>query len=38
MPSEIMEWIPDEDYEKKNADRLTLEKQIAELQEKLQRI
>lgn len=35
QPSEIMEWIPDADYEKQNAEKLSIEKQIAELQAKL---
>ena len=35
QPSEIMEWIPDAEYEKKNAERNAIEQQIAELQEKL---
>lgn len=35
QPSEIMEWIPDADYEKQNAEKIAIEKQIAELQAKL---
>lgn len=35
QPSEIMEWIPDADYEKQNAEKLAIEAQIAELQAKL---
>ena len=35
QPSEIMEWIPDTEYEKANAEKQAIEKQIAELQEKL---
>ena len=35
QPSEIMEWIPDADYEAQNAEKLAIEAQIAELQEKL---
>ena len=35
QPSEIMEWIPDAEYEKANAERNALEAQIAELQAKL---
>lgn len=35
QPNEIMEWIPDEEYEKANAEKLAIEAQIAELQEKL---
>lgn len=38
QPSEIMEWIPNSEYEKQNAEKLALEKQIAELQEKLKSI
>lgn len=43
QPSDIMEWIPNEEYEKrvnetKNAERLAIEKQIAELQAKLQQM
>ena len=35
QPSEIMEWIPDSEYEKQNAEKAKLEAQIAELQAKL---
>ena len=35
QPSEIMEWIPDAEYEKQNAERNAIEQQIAELQAKL---
>ena len=35
QPSEIMEWIPDADYEKQNAERNAIEQQIAYLQAKL---
>lgn len=40
QPSEIMEWIPNDEYEKRqnekqNAEKLSIEKQIAELQAKL---
>ena len=35
QPSEIMEWIPDSEYEKVNAEKAKLEAQIAELQAKL---
>ena len=35
QPSEIMEWIPDAEYEKQNAEKLAIEQQIAELQAKL---
>lgn len=35
QPSEIMEWIPDAEYEKKSAEKAQIEAQIAELQAKL---
>lgn len=35
QPSEIMEWIPDAEYEKQNAEKAAIEAQIAELQAKL---
>lgn len=40
QPADIMEWIPTDEYEKRknekqNAEKLAIEKQIAELQEKL---
>ena len=35
QPSEIMEWIPDAEYEKANAEKQAIEAQIAELQAKL---
>lgn len=35
QPSEIMEWMPDAEYERQNAERIAIEAQIAELQEKL---
>ena len=35
QPSEIMEWIPDSEYEKANAEKKAIEAQIAELQAKL---
>ena len=35
QPSEIMEWIPDADYEAQNAEKQAIEAQIAELQVKL---
>ena len=38
QPSEIMEWIPDADYEKTNAEKLAIEAQIAELQVKLKQL
>lgn len=38
QPSEIMEWIPDEEYNKTNAKKIALEQQIAELQKQLKEI
>ena len=38
QPSEIMEWIPDEEYERANAERLAIETQIAELQARLKEL
>ena len=38
QPSEIMEWIPDADYEKANAEKQAIEQQIAELQAKLKKM
>ena len=38
QPSEIMEWIPDAEYEKQNAERNAIEQQIAELQAKLKKM
>lgn len=35
QPSEIMEWIPDEEYNKANEEKQAIEAQIAELQDKL---
>ena len=35
QPSEIMEWIPDAEYEKANEEKQAIEAQIAELQAKL---
>ena len=35
QPSEIMEWIPDAEYNKANAEIASIEQQIAELQAKL---
>ena len=35
QPSEIMEWIPDAEYSKANAEKQAIEAQIAELQAKL---
>ena len=38
QPSEIMEWIPDVDYEKQNFEKQAIEQQIAELQAKLKNV
>ena len=38
QPSDIMEWIPDAEYNKTNAERQAIEAQIAELQEKLKNL
>lgn len=38
QPSEIMELIPDEEYNKKYAEKARIEAQIAELQEKLKNL
>lgn len=38
QPSEIMEWIPDEEYNKVNAEKIAIEQQIAELQAKLKKM
>ena len=38
QPGEIMEWIPDAEYEKQNAERNAIEQQIAELQAKLKQM
>lgn len=38
QPSEIMEWIPDAEYEKANAEKQAIEAQIAELQKKLKNL
>ena len=35
QPSEIMEWVPDEEYNKANAEKAKIEQQIQELQAKL---
>lgn len=35
QPSEIMEWIPDAEYNKTNAEKAKIEQQIQELQAKL---
>lgn len=38
QPSDIMEWIPDEEYNKANAEKIAIEAQIAELQAKLKQM
>lgn len=38
QPSEIMEWIPDAEYNKTNEEKQAIEAQIAELQAKLKKM
>ena len=38
QPSEIMEWIPDVEYNKANEEKQAIEAQIAELQAKLKQM
>ena len=38
QPSEIMEWIPDSEYEKTNAEKQAIKAQIAELHAKLKKM
>lgn len=38
QPFEIMEWISMEEYERQNAERIAIEKQIEELQNKLKKL
>ena len=38
QPSEIMEWIPDAEYETQNAEKAKIEQQIQELQAKLKQM
>ena len=38
QPSDMMEWIPDAEYEAQNAEKAKLEAQIAELQAKLKQM
>ena len=38
QPCDIMEWIPDAEYNKANAEKAKLEAQIAELQERLKQM
>ena len=38
QPGEIMEWIPDSEYEKANAEKQAIEAQTAELQPKLKKM
>lgn len=38
QPAEIMEWIPDVEYNAQNAEKAKIEAQIAELQEKLKKM
>ena len=38
QPGEIMEWIPDAEYEKANAEKQAIKAQIQELQDKLKQM
>ena len=38
QPSDIMEWIPDAEYNKANEEKIAIEAQIAELQAKLKQM
>lgn len=38
QPSEIMEWIPDAEFETQNAEKAKIEQQIQELQAKLKQM
>ena len=38
QPSDIMEWIPDTEYEAQGAEKFALERQIAELQKQLEQL
>ena len=38
QPYDIMEWIPDAEYQKANAEKIAIEAQIAELQAKLKQM
>lgn len=38
QPGDIMEWIPDAEYEAQNAEKIELEKQIAEMQARLKEL
>lgn len=38
QPGEIMEWIPDSEYEKQNAEKLAIQAQIDALQAKLKEL
>ena len=38
QPSDIMEWIPDAEYQKANEEKIAIEAQIAELQAKLKQM
>lgn len=38
QPREIMEWVPDEEYDKQNSEKQAIEAQIAELQAKLKKL
>ena len=38
QPADIMEWIPDEEYEKQNSEKIAIERQIEELKSKLRKM
>lgn len=38
QPGDIMEWIPDAEYEAQNAEKIELERQIAEMQIRLKEL
>ena len=38
QPADIMEWIPDEEYEKQNSEKIAIERQIAELEAQLAKL
>lgn len=38
QPGDIMEWIPDAEYEAQNAEKIELERQIAEMQTRLKEL
>ena len=38
QPSDMMEWVSEEEYQQKNAEKIAIEAQIAELQAKLKQM